>query len=238
MSALGELRPSAVVFDAGGILLLPDPDAIREALEPFGVAPDDETCRRGHYESVRELDSSDGPVDWVQVDQRLAGLLGVDDEHLEAAGRSFEHIYLFQDWIPVPGAAEALRTLAAAGLRLAIVSNASGTVEEQLATHRICSVRGGEAAEVAVVVDSHLVGVEKPDPAIFTFALDALGLAAEQCIYVGDTVRFDVVGSRAAGLHPVHLDPYGLCPDEDHAHVESLDDLVGQVVGGQAAASR
>ena len=45
-----------------------------------------------------------------------------------------------------------------------------------------------------VVVDSALVGVEKPDPAIFQAALDALGVAPEEALYVGDLYEVDVVG--------------------------------------------
>jgi len=43
---------------------------------------------------------------------------------------------------------------------------------------------------------------------------------------VGDTVRYDVSGARAAGLFPVHFDPYNLCQDQgDHAHVACLADV-------------
>jgi len=99
-------------------------------------------------------------------------------------------------------------------------------MEQQLMEHRICSVEGGQEAEVAVVVDSDVVGVEKPDPRIFSFALDALGLEADRCLYVGDTVWFDVQGARAAGLRPVHVDPYRLCPDDDHPHIAELRSLI------------
>jgi putative hydrolase of the HAD superfamily len=103
-------------------------------------------------------------------------------------------------------------------------------MEQQLADHRICTSDGGHGAQVAVVVDSDVVGVEKPDPAIFGTALDALGLPPRGCIYVGDTVHFDVNGARAAGLLPVHLDPYGWCPDTDHAHIGSLTELARALI--------
>ena len=49
------------------------------------------------------------------------------------------------------------------------------------------------------MIDSALVGVEKPDPAIFRAALEALGVAPEEALYVGDLYEVDVVGARAAG---------------------------------------
>jgi len=142
-------------------------------------------------------------------------------------------MYLSEAWIPVPGANDALLALHAAGVPLAVVSNAGGTMERQLLSHRICAAPGAVAgtaqervAEVAIVVDSHVVGIEKPDPRIFALALDALGIEAHRCAYVGDTVFFDVAGARAAGLFPIHVDPYELCPHDDHPHVASVAAIV------------
>lgn len=81
-------------------------------------------------------------------------------------------------------------------------------------------------AKVAIVIDSHVVGVEKPDPRIFELALSALDLPADRCVYVGDTVYFDVSGARNAGILPLHFDPFGLCPDDDHEHLSDLAELV------------
>lgn len=67
------------------------------------------------------------------------------------------------------------------------------------------------------MVDSHVVGVSKPDPAIFLHALEALGLPASPRIaYVGDTVFYDVRSSTAAGLTPLLHDPYGLHAADPH----------------------
>jgi len=228
---VGDLNGSdidAVLLDAGGVLLLPDPLALRRALAPFGVVPDDETCRRAHYAGVRALDRLDLP-DWRAVDGAVAGAVGVPEEALDEVVGLIPHVYVTEPWVAAPGAAQALQRLGAAGLALAVVSNATGTVEQQLAEHRICSVDGGACARVAVVVDSHLVGVEKPDPAIFGIALEALGVEPERSIHVGDSVHFDVQGARAAGVRPVHLDPYRLCGAGDHAHVRSLEELAARL---------
>ena len=214
-----------MLFDAGGVLLLPDPAVLRRAFALFGATPDDETCYRAHYASMRELDRVGGP-DWLAVDRVMARTAGVPEDQIDQTLPLIEDVYLRSSWVPVADAAVALRALQAAGFPLAVVSNASGTMERQLAEHRICSVDGEIAAQVAVVVDSHVVGVEKPDPRIFEIALRALGMAAERCLYVGDTVHFDVGGARAIGMQAVHFDPYRLCPDEDHPHLGSLLELV------------
>ena len=51
-----------------------------------------------------------------------------------------------------------------------------------------------------VVVVSGEAGVQKPDPAIFRLALDALGTRPEATVYIGDNPYHDVAGARASGL--------------------------------------
>jgi putative hydrolase of the HAD superfamily len=225
----------AVLLDAGGVLLLPDPAALRRALAPLGATPDDERCRLAHYAGTVEIDRLQR-VDWLAADRVIAGFLGVSEPRIEDALPLIESVYVSDAWVPVPGVTDALLTLQRSGMPLAVVSNASGQMERQLLTHRICAVdpagapTGDEFAEVAIVVDSDVVGVEKPDPRIFDIALDQLDVNRENAVYVGDTVYFDVLGARAAGISPVHVDPYGLCPFDDHPHVGSLADLVAHLV--------
>ena len=58
-------------------------------------------------------------------------------------------------------------------------------------------------------------------------ALDALRVPADgSVLHVGDSLRYDVAGAVAAGLQPVHMDPYGLCPAPGgHQHITSLTEL-------------
>ena len=214
-----------VLLDAGGVLLLPNPEALRKVLAPFGLHVTDEEARFAHYSCMAELDRI-GVLDWPAVDRHLAATLGVPDDRLDDVVEAIEALYLHEPWVPVDGAAEALLRLQAGGFRLAVVSNATGTIEDQLHEGRICSVHGGAVARVEVVIDSHVVGVEKPDPAIFGLALDAIGSGPDSCLYIGDTVFFDVTGARAAGIRVVHTDPYSLCRSEvHHPHVASLEEL-------------
>jgi FMN phosphatase YigB (HAD superfamily) len=53
------------------------------------------------------------------------------------------------------------------------------------------------------------VGVTKPDPHIFDFALPFFeGIDKSRIAYVGDSVVMDVGGATAAGLIPILVDPY------------------------------
>ncbi|MDQ3208217.1 MAG: HAD-IA family hydrolase [Gemmatimonadota bacterium] len=114
---------------------------------------------------------------------------------------------------------EALARLRAAGIRLGIVSNSDGRVEQALTV-------AGLRDYFDVVVDSALVGVEKPNPAIFQTALDALGVAPEEALYIGDLYEVDVLGARAAGIEAVLLTPSSPDPERPCRTAESIDELV------------
>jgi putative hydrolase of the HAD superfamily len=111
---------------------------------------------------------------------------------------------------------------------LDVVSNADGRVEELLRETGICQVGLGPLPSVALVVDSTVVGIEKPHPGIFEVALAAVGVEPGRAVHVGDSVRADVAGARAARVNAVHFDPFGLCPSaDDHPHVRSLAEVAG-----------
>jgi HAD superfamily hydrolase (TIGR01509 family) len=93
-----------------------------------------------------------------------------------------------------------LARLKSAGLMLGVVSNSEGRVEQALEA-------AGLRQYFDVVIDSALVGIEKPDPRIFQAALQALGVEPEEALFVGDLYEVDVVGARAAGIEAILLGP-------------------------------
>jgi putative hydrolase of the HAD superfamily len=63
-------------------------------------------------------------------------------------------------------------------------------------------------------------GAAKPDPAIFAAALAPEGLAPAEVVHVGDTVREDFAGARAAGVaHVILVGAAALAADAPGAHV-------------------
>ena len=58
-----------------------------------------------------------------------------------------------------------------------------------------------------VLVDSHCVGAEKPDPAIFRAALDGLGATPEETMFIGDSLRRDREGARRMGMRFIWIAP-------------------------------
>lgn len=114
---------------------------------------------------VAEIDRL-GRKDYEAADRLIARVLGVPDRHLTSAVEAINLVYNRDPFVAIDGVAAQLRRVRAAGVRLAIVSNANGQLEADLLRHRICSRDGNESADVDVVIDSDVVGVEKPDPAI------------------------------------------------------------------------
>ena len=116
----------------------------------------------------------------------------------------------------LPEAPRALETLRGLGLRLAVVSNSNGTVARLLETL-------GLAGWLDAVVDSGLVGIEKPDPGIFRHAAAALGVEPAEAVHVGDLYSIDVVGARAAGARAILLDPVGAWRVDDCPKARDVD---------------
>jgi HAD superfamily hydrolase (TIGR01549 family) len=92
----------------------------------------------------------------------------------------------------LPGAADACRSLAAAGLRLAVVSNWDVGLHDHLAALGLDRL-------VDAVVTSAEAGAPKPAPQVFELALARLGATAARTVHVGDADA-DAEGARAAGL--------------------------------------
>jgi putative hydrolase of the HAD superfamily len=214
----------AVLLDAGGVLVLPHPDRVLPQLADLGLHPEPAALVRAHYRAVAAMDASGG--EHVEVYRRAyLAECGADPGQVEAGAATLR---FSGGWnLPVPGALDLLRRLVASDRGVAIVSNSDGTAAATLAEIGMCQVGPGHGAEVAVVVDSHHAGTDKPDPRIFALALAELAVPPERALHVGDTLRTDIDGALAAGIRPVHLDPYGECPDPAgaHDHVARLSDL-------------
>nr|WP_042185951.1 HAD family hydrolase [Kibdelosporangium sp. MJ126-NF4]CEL16991.1 hypothetical protein [Kibdelosporangium sp. MJ126-NF4] len=224
---------TTVLLDVGGILLLPTASAIRAALAHAGIEPTDEQLHRAHYAATAIMDASGGH-DYTRYIRALPDSLGVPAEFAEKVQAELAAYLGGEPWLRrAPQAREGLQRMLDAGFRVGIVSNSVGTVDQMLRTAGVCQVGAGELIPVEVIIDSGVVGVRKPDPAIFRFALDHMGVTAAETAYLGDTARADVDGSRLAGLRPIHFDPYGDCPDpvDDHEHLQRLDRLPELLAG-------
>jgi putative hydrolase of the HAD superfamily len=107
------------------------------------------------------------------------------DRHMEPAA-----------WAPYPDTAEVLGELHGRGIPVAVVSNIGWDLRPVFAAH-------GLAELVDAFVLSYEFGRQKPDPAIFLAACEALGVAPQDTLMVGDDRKAD--GGAAALGCPVHF---------------------------------
>jgi len=222
----------AVLFDAGGVLVIPDPQVLGPIIARFGGSDDEEQLIRAHFAGSFAYDAvANGMDDWPAYVQGYAKAAGVPADRIDDAAAALLETLDHEHWrTPFPGAVETLRALHERGVPIGIVSNAGGQIEQTMIDQAICQVGEGDHTPVLCIIDSTVVGVAKPDPAIFSHALPLLGLdPSEDIAYVGDTVYNDVRGAEAAGLTPLLHDPYGFHAGGPHRTLTRLEDLLDLV---------
>lgn len=230
-------KPSAVLLDVGGVFLLPARSNIRAALSRFDhTVEDDQAIDRAHYLATRVF-----PMDlrgtedllpyWDRYLHDYARALDVEESKLPVAMEHLRNEYVSGGlWAEViEGSVEGLQRLVDTGVPIGVVSNSDGTIRRRLAAMEILQVGEGPGIEVRCVVDSGGVGVEKPDPAIFEFAFEAIAGSDQGGWYVGDTPAFDVVGASRAGLRPILMDPFGVNDDFGVTCVRSLGEVADMI---------
>lgn len=222
-------RFDAILFDAGGIFVLPDPTVLGPLLAWFGGDPTVDAHRRAHYRAMAVKSATGkGEAFWDEYNHAYVATVGVPEHDVAEAADVLGRTRTAALWRwPIPESSTALRALHAAGMPIGVVSNASGQIEAVLRRSGVCQVGDGPGTPVRVVIDSHVVGIAKPDPAIFDFALvHFAGTDRSRIAYVGDSVTMDVGGARAAGLHPILLDPYDDHVGADFDRIATLEELL------------
>jgi HAD superfamily hydrolase (TIGR01549 family) len=117
------------------------------------------------------------------------------------------------------GTPETLAELKGRGYRVGVVSNAEGNIPGLMD-------QVGLTPLLDVIIDSGIVGVEKPDPAIWNLALEPLALQPAEAAHVGDILEVDVQGAAKAGLTPILFDPLGLYPTAQVRRLEAIPGIL------------
>lgn len=77
-----------------------------------------------------------------------------------------------------------------------------------------------------IVVVSGDVGVHKPDPALFLYTAKRLGIAPEDCVYVGDHPVNDIQGALGANMKAIRMN-FGWFKDVDlREDVPVIEDII------------
>lgn len=212
---------AAVLFDFAGTLLVPEPREAWVAAACPDLAPDEVADLADRLERAGR---SGGPEpellqdEWAQDYARrdlseprhralYEGLMASVTGHGTARTRAlYDRGLSPQGWLPYPDAEPVLHALRERGLPVAVVSNVGFDLRAVFAGHGLDRL-------VDAFVLSYEVGVMKPGPEIFRAACDALGVAPQEALMVGDNPRADG-GAVDLGISTLLL-PYSP-PGPDH----------------------
>lgn len=217
----------AVFLDAGGTLIHLDRAFILRSLADRGLPRTEaqfiaaDSAARHHLVGlIRSGAAPDDASRWLAFGAALFAGLGCNGGDAQALldlvlerhtdGLLWSHT--------VEGTDAALRRIRDAGSIIGVVSNADGRIENFLRHVGLLEL-------VDFVVDSGIVGVEKPDPRIFRIACERAGVEPTDAVHVGDIYDIDVLGARAAGIRPLLLDQDDLFTGIDCDRITSITEL-------------
>lgn len=198
-----------LILDFAGVLTASPVDTHRAWCVSEGLAPGAwRNTLNDHPEGRRLYTALEiGEIGQTEWNQGTAALLGAHVEPVNLMGRA---------WAKVPVASRMValaRAARAAGHRLALLSNSFGLDPFNPYEH----VGIWDLFDVHVV--SELVGLAKPDPAIYQLTLELIGVPAERCVFVDDHA-INLPSAAELGITTVHA------TDEDAA-VAELEALLG-----------
>jgi len=210
----------AVFFDAGYTLLCMDPDQptiFLRVCSELGIELDHARFAEG-VERANKLLAPRHPGQvpvpfsqeamdrfWTDYNRVLLSVCAIgsgDAGKAEIVYRRFTAAISWRIYDEVHGV---LHTLRQNGVRLGIISNWSGDLEEVM--HRV-----GLLESFDFVLDSARLGYEKPHAQIFDEALRRAEVERSAALHVGDSPEHDVDGALSAGLRALLLDRHGRHP--------------------------
>ncbi len=163
----------------------------------------------------------------LRLDRFLVPLLsgGMDED--EALNRAVRYDTYYLDLLAmekstVPYAHEVLRDLRSKGYRLGVLSNGFAEVQYR----KLSS--SGLSGLVDLVVLSDDIGVPKPDPRLYIYAMDKSGCPEPSAhLMVGDNPDTDIRGALGVGWQGIYFDREGKAISAQAATITSLVQLTG-----------
>jgi putative hydrolase of the HAD superfamily len=216
-------RKPYLLFDAGGTLVFPNYGLTAQIAREGGIEVSEQELAITHAQVFRDFDQSvaqEHRFPKIHYFPELFSRLTPDDKKVHAATElALQYDRQRSLWTSTfSWVSDSLTHLAKLGYRMSVISNSDGRVETILDEL-------GLREHFEIVIDSYLVGLEKPDRRIFELALHELNLEPQQAVYIGDIFYVDVWGANQAGVGAIHLDQRGLYQGWVGAHIYSVDEL-------------
>jgi putative hydrolase of the HAD superfamily len=160
------------------------------------------TLEARHYERAQRRELTHTEQRRVRIRKFLPGWDLADDSLADDVFAGFLACYQAA-WRAFADAAATIDRALASGLRVGILTNGLLDIQTEK-LRRTALLR----SDVPVFASSALPAA-KPDRRSYLTACSALGVAPQETLMVGDSLRHDVVGAREAGLHALLLDRNG-----------------------------
>jgi putative hydrolase of the HAD superfamily len=194
----------ALILDFGGVISRTLFETHDETERALGLAPGTLTWR-GPFDPASDLlwqamqrgELSERDY-WLQRTREVGALLGERWDAMETLVRRARGAE--PDRVIRPETASLVRQAHAAGIRLAILSNELDLFYGRSLRERLPLLEAFERID-----DATYTGVLKPDPKAYLGCLQALGLQAEEAVFVDDQPR-NVEGARCLGIPTVQFD--------------------------------
>lgn len=210
---MSESQLRGLLVDWGGVLTSGLSGALRRWAELDGVDYD------AYYAAVLDWVSADpveaelnpihalerGQMTVPDFEEKLAEVLRRKDGSPLPARGLLER--MFSHFEHQPQMSALVRRAHQAGLRTGLLSNSWGNRYP----------RDLWDGMFDAIVISGEVGLRKPEPEIYRYAADRLGLTPNQCVFVDD-MKHNVVGAKAVGMVAVHHTSY----DETRRELEGM----------------
>jgi HAD superfamily hydrolase (TIGR01549 family) len=204
------MQPLAVTFDIGGVIYSDDvfKRAVFTALNKLSTGIEQATFDQVYQEHLK---SQSGSLR-SKLCEHFLGSLEKRDELMQIATQNwlFTPDDLYQD------SKASITALKSAGVKIGIVANQPASVVESLKADQIYDL-------IDFLGVSAIVGIEKPNPAIFELAISKLATPADQIIHIGNRIDTDVLPAKKLGMKTVWVRRGEANPDPSATDLAQAD---------------
>jgi|GEM_PF-4874835 len=220
----------AVFIDAGGVLLKPNFHKIRLLFPELNLK--EELIDKALYPNNCNVGAGLGPGD---DDNKFVYEFAVDSgippKDAKKNAKKLQEIILFSEWIPrkPDEIKKVINYLKNINKKVAIVTNTeNGLATQLLEKLKICTEKNNtdEIETVDRIIDSWIIGIHKPDPEIYTYTANELGVDITRCLHIGDSYRNDYEAGKKAGANVLLFRPY---EKKSENSIQSLLDIIPKV---------
>jgi putative hydrolase of the HAD superfamily len=201
----------AVIFDAVGTLIFPDPTApvvYAQVGAQYGSKLDANSIRPRFEIAFRAEDEIDRRQGWRTSEERererwrhiVARVLDDVADPEACLQALFDHFSEPEAWRCDPSTRTVLSAIADSGVMVGLASNYDSRLRSVLAGKR-------DLAAIQWICISSEIGWRKPSPKFFNALCNSTGMPPEKIVYVGDDFGNDIEGALRGGMRGVWLEP-------------------------------